>query len=326
MVKLYPDNVYENPPTEFEDSIVELAEKINKAVEGWGTDENALIRELGDEPAENRVNLYYCYKEKYENDLQAVMKSELGSRSLGMAMQLLSLPLDMAEATIVKNAMSGLGTTEHLLYPVICGRENDEIVKLKATYFSMFSEDMSVKLAGELGGDFERMIFWCLQGLEKEYDADYFTDEKAEADAEAFHEAGEGSFGTDESSLFKIIGESPAEHLENVNSIHVDKYEITLIGALNNEVGGDAGRAARYAVGMKLKPYKTAAQHIAKSCEGWGTDEIALTCAILRYQSIMGKVEEAHIEEYGQTISERIESEVGGKYKRLLQKMVEYSL
>ena len=55
-------------------------------------------------------------------------------------------------------------------------------------------------------------------------------------------------------------------------------------------------------------------------------DEIGLTCAILRYQSIMGKVEEAHIEEYGQTISERIESEVGGKYQRLLMKMVEYSL
>jgi hypothetical protein len=159
----------------------------------------------------------------------------------------------MAEATIVKNAMSGLGTKERLIYPVICGRENEEIVKLKATYFSMFSEDMSIKLAGELGGDFERMIFWCLQGLEKEYDTDFFSDEKVEADAEAFHKAGEGSFGTDEASLFRIIGESPAQHLEKVNSVYVDKYEITLIGALNKEVGGDAGRAARYAVGMKLK-------------------------------------------------------------------------
>jgi hypothetical protein len=55
-------------------------------------------------------------------------------------------------------------------------------------------------------------------------------------------------------------------------------------------------------------------------------DELALTCAIIQYQTIMGKVEEAHIREYGKTICERIESEVGGKYKRLLKKMVEYSL
>jgi hypothetical protein len=37
MVKLYPDNVYANPPTEFEGAIVDLAEKIHKAVKGFGT-------------------------------------------------------------------------------------------------------------------------------------------------------------------------------------------------------------------------------------------------------------------------------------------------
>jgi annexin A13 len=235
------------------------------------TDENTLIRELGDEPADMRVKLYYCYKEKYGKDLQQVMKSELGSNDLGTTLQLLSLPLDMAEAFMIKNAMKGVGTKERLLYPILCGRENDEIVKLKATYFSMFSEDMSIELAGELGGDFLRMISLCLQGLEKEYDTDYFTDEKAEADADAFHKAADGRFGTDEDSLFKIIGESPEQHLEKVNQIYDQKHGLTLIGSLNSEIGGDAGRAARYAVGMKLKPYVTAAQHIAKCCEGFGT-------------------------------------------------------
>jgi hypothetical protein len=254
------------------------------------------------------------------------MASELGNNNLGTAMQLMVLPSDMADAMIVHKATKGLGTRERLLYPVLCGRENDEIIKLKSTYFSMFSEDMGIKLSGELGGNFERIIFWSIQGLEKEYDPDYFTDEKAEADADAFHKAGEGFFGTDEASLFKIIAESPAEHLEKINEIYVSKYELTLIGALDAEVGGDAGRAARYAVGMKLKPYKTAAEHIAKCCEGFGTDEIGLTCAILRYQPIMGDVEASHQEEYGKSICDRIESEVGGKYKRLLKKMVEFSL
>ena len=56
------------------------------------------------------------------------------------------------------------------------------------------------------------------------------------------------------------------------------------------------------------------------------TDELALTCAILRYQAIMSEVNEAHIEEYGQSIVDRIESETSGKYKRLLVKMVENSM
>ena len=37
MVKLYPENVFANPPTEFEDDIVGLAEKIHRAVAGFGT-------------------------------------------------------------------------------------------------------------------------------------------------------------------------------------------------------------------------------------------------------------------------------------------------
>ena len=86
-LKLYPSNVYDNPPTEFEDHITDLAEKIHKAVKGFGTDENALIRELGDEPADNRVKLYYCYKSKYGKDLMEVMESELGNRPLGFTMQ-----------------------------------------------------------------------------------------------------------------------------------------------------------------------------------------------------------------------------------------------
>ena len=57
-----------------------------------------------------------------------------------------------------------------------------------------------------------------------------------------------------------------------------------------------------------------------------GIDELSLTCAILRYQAIMPAVNEAHSELFDKTICERIESEVGGKYKRLLLKMVENSL
>ena len=191
--------------------------------------------------------------------------------------KLLVLPMNMAEAMILNMAMKGMGTKERLIYPVVCGRANEEIVKLKETYFSMYGDDLGVKLAGELGGEFERIVFWSLQGMEKEYDEEYFNDEKVEADVEAFHEAGEGRFGTDEASLFKIICESPPEHLEKVNALYTEKYEVTLIGALKSEVGGDAGKAAQYAVGMKLKPEVTAAQHIKSTCAGFGTGKIAFS-------------------------------------------------
>jgi hypothetical protein len=179
--------------------------------------------------------------------------------------------MHLAEARMLHDAMKGIGTKERIIYPLLCGRDNGEITKLRETYFSTYGDDLAVQLSKELNGDFERMVFYSLQGLEKKYDKSYFTDKKAEADADAFFQAGKGSFGTDEQSIFKIIGESPSEHLEHVNTIYTDKYETTLLGALKTEVGGDAGRAARYAVGMKLKPFRTAAEHIEDTCQGFGT-------------------------------------------------------
>ena len=86
-LRLYPANVYEDPPTEFNDHVNDLAERVHKAVQGWGADENALIQELGDETPGNRVKLYHCYKDKFGKDLMEVMESELGNRPLGFTMQ-----------------------------------------------------------------------------------------------------------------------------------------------------------------------------------------------------------------------------------------------
>ena len=48
------------------------------------------------------------------------------------------------------------------------------------------------------------------------------------------------------------------------------------------------------------------------------TDELLLTCCIIRFQPHMAYIMGAHIEAYGKTIHDRVRHEVGGKYKALL--------
>ena len=124
MVKLYPDAVYETPPTEFDDHIVELAGKVREAVKGWGTDENALLREMGDENAENRLALYHCYQQQYGDDLRAVMDSELGDGNLGLCMQV-SIPLLKSSIVCVSCPVKGndLSLSRNDLVFCLVGRE-----------------------------------------------------------------------------------------------------------------------------------------------------------------------------------------------------------
>ena len=87
---------------------------------------------------------------------------------------------------------------------------------------------------------------------------------------------------------------------------------------MEKEMGGDAGKGALFALGMKLKPYDTVAKAIRDACKGFGTNELMLTVTLIRYQPIMTQVEEAYVDDYGKSLEDTIKSETGGDYRKLL--------
>ena len=99
---------------------------------------------------------------------------------------------------------------------------------------------------------------------------------------------------------------------------YADMYGYTLPKAMEKELSGDAKNAAVFTLGFKLKPYETVAKLIKSACAGIGTDELLLTCCIIRFQSIMPQVNIAHMELFGKSVQDRIRSEVRGNYKDLL--------
>eukprot|EP00977_Amphora_coffeiformis_P019701 scaffold7395_cov175-Amphora_coffeaeformis.AAC.15 len=98
---------------------------------------------------------------------------------------------------------------------------------------------------------------------------------------------------------------------------YADKYGFTLLKAMETELGGDAGNAGLFMLGMKLKPYKTIARLIKSACKGFGTDETLLTACLLRYHSVMKQVMEAFIEEYGETLQDVVKAETRATAKDL---------
>ena len=133
-------------------------------------------------------------------------------------------------------------------------------------------------------------------------------------------------FGTDEKGFFKLLCASPAEYLEKVNLAYADKYGFTLMKAMETELGGDAGNAGLFMLGMKLKPYLTIAKLLKSAVKGFGTDELLLTSCLIRYQPILKSVMEAYIEEYGETLQDVVKSETRGDYEKLLIKILDSAI
>jgi hypothetical protein len=164
-----------------------------------------------------------------------------------------------------------------------------------------------------------RLVFNCMQAGEETYDPQYHTADKVIEDAEAIYEKGQGKFfGTDEKSIYKVLCAAPPEHVENINKVYADKYGYTLMKAMEKELSGNARDGTLHMLGMKIKPYETIAELIKAACAGIGTDELLLTCCIIRYQMVMKDVMGAHIELYGKSVHDRVRSECSGKYKTLL--------
>ena len=252
---------------------------------------------IGPQTAEARAKISVRYKEMFGKDLKSVMKKEC-SGDLGAALQFLAVSPEMAECDMIHEACSGIGTNEKILYPIICGRTNEEINILKKAYFKEYTKDLSVLIAKETAGDFEKILFNCLQGSQETYDPKYHTEAKAKEDAETIYKAGQGRTGTKENEIFKILCASPPEHLKVINLDYAEKYGYTLFKALEKELRGDSEEASLFLLGMKLKPYETVATLIKDACAGVGTNELLLTTTLIRYQGIMDKVNEAHLELY----------------------------
>jgi hypothetical protein len=174
----------------------------------------------------------------------------------------------------------------------------------------------------EMGGDFEKLIFTCLQATEETYDPGFHNAEKMKEDAEKLYKMGQGKFGTDEAGLFKILCVSSTTFNE---LLYAEKYGFTLVKAMETEFRGTTGPAAMFMLNMKVKPYEAIANLIETACKGFGTNELLLTCTVLRYQRIMKEVMLAHIELFGKTVQDSLQGEVGGNYRALLMTVLESS-
>lgn len=312
-ISLYPIELYDEDLTpDIDVEIDERCTEIYEATKGWGTSNGRLVEALGSTTGHDRklISLQYPKLHDEYKSLKNLMQAECGDSSFGEALQYLALGPVEAECRMLKKAVDGLGSDKVMLYSILCGRSNEDMELLKKTYFKEYTDDLVSRMGGEVGGDMKKILISCVQAAEEEFDPDYHTEDKAKEDAEEIYNAGQGRWGTDEAKMAKIVVMSPPKYLKIINSVYADLYGYTLFKAFEDEMGSNvAAEAAMFTLGMKLKPFETAAKLIKKACAGFGTDELLLTCSLIRYQDLMPQVALAHEELFEKSVHTRVKDE-----------------
>jgi len=296
------------------------AKRMKFAMTGSGTDEDAILRIIAGRSYLQLLEIAEKFKACYGEELVDSMKGELGGNLEKVCVKRMQSRWELI-ADRARWAMKGMGTNDNALCRQICPRLPAEIEKIKATYKKMFDRDLEKDVKSETGSDYEKLLVAVLSaGREPENDPDQGL---AQSEAQKLYKAGEGKWGTDESTFNRIIAMRSYRQLQATFNAYKTCSDKTIEQAIKSEMGGDLERAMLHVVKAARNRPRYFATEIYETMAGCGTDEDDLIQLIVEHCEVdMKQIKKEFALLYKKALGDWVKNDVSGDLERVLMALI----
>uniref|UniRef100_A0A8C4PWI8 Annexin n=1 Tax=Eptatretus burgeri TaxID=7764 RepID=A0A8C4PWI8_EPTBU len=282
------------------------AEKLHKAMKGFGTDEQAIIDVLAKRSNSQRQKLLVQYKTCYGKDLIEDLKSEISGKFEDVVLGLLKKP-DVYDAQQLREAIKGAGTDERCLIEILASRKNKNIQEVFRTYKTEYGRNLEDDVMSDTSGHFQRVLVSLITGNR---DEDIPVDnDLVMKDAQDLYEAGEKKLGTDETKFLSILCSRSVPHLRRVFPEYENICNKDIEKSIKKEMSGSLEDSLLAVVRcVKNKP-SFFAWALHRSMKGMGTDDKTLIrLMVSRCEVDMLDIRHEYKQDYGESLYAAIKS------------------
>ena len=277
------------------------ADALATAMNGLGTDEQAIFDTLEGRTAQERADIAAAYERRHGVSLETRFRQEMSGTDLDRAQALLRGDTATADAARLRAAMAGLGTDEAAVYATLEGRSPEQIQQIQQAYAREYGNGDPGALRSAIEADFG--------GAERDRALALLDGQSASADAARLRDAMAG-LGTDEAAIESVFEGKTPEERQAIERAYQQEYG-DLNADLRSELNDEELSRVR---SIQENGELSAAEQIYHASRGWGTDERTIheTLDGMSRDEIAA-LREDYRARYGQELDEVIQSELGGR-------------
>jgi len=297
--------------------IEKLAVDLHKALNGWFTNDNALIAILGATSYWDLQDTRRVYEKEHKKVLYTEIKS--GTR-FNYSKAAAHLVYDRAEydAELLMDSVKGLGTDDGQLIEIVCTRSPKEIEMMLEAFKRLYKKDPLKEVQDDVSGDYGRLLHTVLSSKRPMPDAKQMAD-----DVVALYRAGEDRIGTDEDTFIRILGGYCRPYVEQLSILYKNKYGNDLITVIESETSFNFKKSLLALVTPVPEWYAT---KLLSAMDRPGTaDKTLIRIMVSQKDRYLPDIIKIFNSRNKQNLSQWLDDETSGDYCRILLAIHDYS-